>query len=208
MSIFDQHRRQLLAQLDLWQTQIDEVQAYIAQCAQYDPRVTRLMQIPGVGFYTAFAALAAIGDIQRFPSPKHLASYAGLVPSLYQSGQRNFSGNITKTGRSHLRWLMVEAAHIAVRWDPYWRAVFEHMAKRRGRSVAVVAVARKLLVVIWHLLTKEAPYHYLNPTSFIRKLKEWARVIDREALVVDTPREFVTYQLKVTNLQEVVLEAY
>ena len=78
-------RQQLLAQLELAQTQLDEANTFIAQRAQYDPRVTRLMQITGIGFFTAFSVLAAIGDIHRFPSPKHLASYAGLVPSVHQS---------------------------------------------------------------------------------------------------------------------------
>jgi transposase len=78
-------RQQLLAQLDLAQAQLEVVNTFIAQRAQHDPRVTRLMQIPGIGFFTAFSILAAIGDINRFPSPKHLSSYAGLVPSVHQS---------------------------------------------------------------------------------------------------------------------------
>jgi hypothetical protein len=100
---------------------------------------------------------------------------------------------------------MVEAAHIAVRWDLHWQAVYQTIAKRRGTGVARVAVARKLLVVIWHLLAREVPYHFLNPSSFTRKLKDWARVIGREALVAETPRDFVTYQVKATNLEAAML---
>lgn len=192
---------QLLAQLDLYQAQIEEANQLIAQQAQHDPRITRLMQIPGIGFYTAFAILAAVGDIQRFPSPKNLSSYAGLVPSLHQSGQKNFTGHITRSGRPMLRWLMVEAAHIAVRWDPHWKAVHENIAKRRGKSVAMVVVARKLLVVVWHLLAGKSVYYYLNPASFTRKLSDWAYTIGREQLITPTPREFVAYQLKRANLE-------
>ena len=197
-------RQQLLAQLELAQTQLDEANTFIAQRAQYDPRVTRLMQITGIGFFTAFSVLAAIGDIHRFPSPKHLASYAGLVPSVHQSGQKHFTGHITKAGPPLLRWLMVEAAHIAIRWDPHWQAVYQSIAKRRGNGVAMVAVARKLLVVIWHLLTHEVPYRYLNSSTFTRKLKEWARLIGSENLLAENSRAFVAHQLQVTNLTLVV----
>lgn len=195
-------RQQLLAQLDLVQRQLDEANTFIARRTQHDPRVTRLMQIPGIGFFTAFSVLAAIGDIHRFPSPKHLSSYAGLVPSLHQSGQKHYHGHITKQGRPMLRWLMVEAAHFAIRWDPHWKAVYNNLAARRGKSVAIVAVARKLLVVIWHLLAREVPYYYLKPTSFTRKLKDWASTIGREHLLAETPRAFVAYQLAVTNLED------
>jgi transposase len=197
-------RQQLLAQLELAQTQLDEANTFIAQRAQYDPRVTRLMQITGIGFFTAFSVLAAIGDIHRFPSPKHLASYAGLVPSVHQSGQKHFTGHITKAGPPLLRWLMVEAAHIAIHWDPHWQAVYQSIAKRRGNGVAMVAVARKLLVVIWHLLTHEVPYRYLNSSTFTRKLKEWARLIGSENLPAENSRAFVAHQLQVTNLTLVV----
>ena len=193
-------RQQLLAQLDLVQAQLAEANTFIARHTQHDPRITRLMQIPGIGFFTAFSVLAAIGDINRFPSPKHLSSYAGLVPSVHQSGQKNFTGHITKAGRPLLRWLMVEAAHFAVRWDPHWQAVYQNIAKRRGKSVALVAVARKLLVVIWHLLAREAPYLYLNPSSFTRKLTEWAWAIGRENLLAENARAFVAHQLQVTDL--------
>ena len=195
-------RQQLLAQLDLVQIQLDEANTFIARRTQHDPRVTRLMQIPGIGFFSAFTILASIGDIQRFPSPKHLASYAGLVPSVHQSGQKHFTGNITKAGRPLLRWVMVEVAHFAIRWDPHWKAVYQAIARRRGKSVAMVAVARKLLVVVWHLLAREVPYLYLNPVTFTRKLKAWARTIGKEELLTESTRSFVTHQLKVTNLED------
>ena len=198
-------RRQLLAQFDLAQAQLDEANTFIAERTQHDPRVTRLMQIPGIGFFSAFTILASIGDIHRFPSPKHLSSYAGLVPSVHQSGQKHFTGHITKAGRPLLRWVMVEVAHIAIRWDPHWKAVYQSIAKRRGKSVAIVAVARKLLVVVWHLLAREVPYLYLKPTPFTRKLKAWARTIGKDDLITESTRSFVTHQLQVTNLEETVL---
>ena len=193
---------QLLDQLDLLQRQISEADRMIARLAQYDPRMTRLLQITGVGVYTAFAVLASIGDIHRFPTPKNLTSYAGLVPSLHQSGQQCYTGSITKAGRSILRWLMVEAAHIAIRHDPHWRQVYQHIAARRGHSIALVAIARKLLVVIWHLLAREAPYYYLNPKTFERKLKAWAYLIGSTDRLTATARDFADYQLQSIDLRD------
>ena len=71
--------------------------------------------------------------------------------------------------------------------------------------MAIVAVARKLLVVVWHLLAREVPYLYLNPTTFTRKLKAWARTIGKDDLITESTRSFVTHQLQVTNLEETVL---
>lgn len=157
----------LLSQLDLLATQRAETDQLIAQLAAKDDRVSRLMQMTGIGFFTAFATLAIIGDIHRFPSPGHLTSYAGLVPSLHQSGNRAYTGHITKAGSSELRWLMVEAARSAIRFDPYWQRVAERINRRRGSHVAAVAVARKLLVVIWHLLQNRTTYYHLRPQSFV-----------------------------------------
>ena len=149
------------------------------------------MQASGIGYYTAFAILAAIGQIQRFPSPDKLAAYAGLVPGQYQSGQHAFNGHITKTGSPLLRWLMVEAARVAVRWDPHWRQLYQRIATRRGSNIATVAVARELLVVIWCLLTRQTTYHHLQPQTFVTKLQEWAYRIGRAHLPANSSKEFV-----------------
>ena len=94
----------------------------------------------------------------------------------------------------------MEAAHFAVRWDPHWQAVYQNIANRRGQSIAMVAVARKLLVAIWHLLACEVPCLYLNPSSFTRKLTEWAWTIGHENLLGENARAFVAHQLQVTDL--------
>lgn len=194
--------RQLLAQLDLLQGQFDETDRTIAELACHDQRVTRLMQITGIGYFTAFAVLAIIGDIQRFPTAKKLSAYAGLVPSLHQSGSRTYLGSITKTGSPPLRWLMVEAAHSAVRWDPYWQQVHDRICHRRGPNVATVAVARKLLVVIWHLLHHQTAYYHLLPEPFVRKLQNWAYRIGRDALPALSSLAFVQNQLAALDFDD------
>ena len=195
----------LLSQLDLLATQRAETDQLIAQLAAKDDRVSRLMQMTGIGFFTAFATLAIIGDIHRFPSPGHLTSYAGLVPSLHQSGNRAYTGHITKAGSSELRWLMVETARSAIRFDPYWQRVSERIKRRRGANIAAVAVARKLLVVIWHLLHNRTTYYHLRPQSFVRKLQDWAWCIGQESLSADTSADFVRQQLKVIGLPDLAV---
>jgi transposase len=96
--------------------------------------------------------LAEIGDIQRFAHPRALANYAGLVPWVRESADKRRSGGTTRVGSPWLRWIMVEAAQVAVRTSPAVKDYFEQLRRRKHRNVAVVAVARKLLVTVWALL--------------------------------------------------------
>jgi transposase len=116
--------------------------------------MTYLMQLPGFGVITAMTVLAAIGEIQRFESAKHLASYSGLTGGLEQSGSKYNEKGITKEGRKELRWALVEAAQRAVKSDPRWTRRFQELHKRMHRNQAIVAVARQLLELVWHVLTR------------------------------------------------------
>jgi len=194
--------RHLLRQLALLEDELDEADRLIARLSSRDPRVPRLMQATGIGYYTAFSILATIGNIQRFPSPHNLTSYAGLVPRQHQSGKHSFHGPITKAGNALLRWLMVEAARTAVRWDPHWRRVHARIARRRGSNIATVAVARKLLVSIWYLLTDRAIYHHLQPRTFVRKLQDWAYRIGHANLPASSSKQFVYDHLVALKLDD------
>ncbi len=112
-----------------------------------------LVQISGIGYLTAITILAAIGDISRFPSAKQLVGYAGLGARVHDSGVSHTTGRITKTGRRDLRRAMVDAANQAIRHHPHWVDFYEKRQSHLGRSKTVVAVARKLLVAVWHVLT-------------------------------------------------------
>jgi transposase len=114
--------------------------------------------IPGIGKVVGHIILAEIGDIKRFLSSAKLASYAGIVPSLHQSGKVAYSGSITKTGNRYLRWALVEAAHMALRTDPYLRMYYDKIRAKKGTSVAVVAIAHKLLCYAYQVLTKNQEY--------------------------------------------------
>lgn len=121
-------------------------------------RVDLLKSIPGFGMITAFTLAAEIGDVKRFPSGKKMASYLGLVPSLYQSGKVKRQGRITKLGSPYARWILVQAAHRLVRSDVNTKLFYQTVSARRGKKKAVVAVSRKLAVLCWRLLTDNKKY--------------------------------------------------
>lgn len=161
----------LLAQLQLVETQITASANDLAVQAHADSRVRLLMTLPGVGFATAQTLLAALGDLSRFPSADHAAAYLGLVPSTYQSGDKTYHGRITKRGSSHTRWMLVEAAqHLDEHPGPLG-AFFRRLATKKNRNVAVVATARKLVILAWHLLKSNRPYRYAIPRSTEEKLR-------------------------------------
>jgi hypothetical protein len=171
-----------------------------------NPQAQLLMQIPGINFVSALVILGEIGDILRLPSPKKLCSYSGLVPRISQSGQKLYTGRITKAGRKKLRWILVEAAQTAIRNESYWQAVFERIAARKGRNVAIVAVARKILTVIWHMLTKNQPYQRVQPRLVARKLQETAWTARKEGRRQRTVIQVVTNGLRLIG-EEVAGEA-
>src|SRR6266403_1332583 len=118
------------------------------------PEAQQLQTHPGVGALTALAFVLIIGRAERFPCGKQIASYLGLVPLEESSGQRRRLGHITKQGNSLLRFLLVEAAQVTVRSDPEWRSKYFHLALRRGRKIAKVAMARRLAVRMYWMLRK------------------------------------------------------
>lgn len=143
----------------------------LAQAGYADARVPRLLTLPGVDLAVAQALLAALGDVTRFRDGAHAASYLGLVPSTRQSADTCHHGPITKAGRGHARWLLVQAAqHLDGHPGPLG-AFFRRLAHRKNRNVAVVATARKLVVLAWHLLTTDEPYRYALPKPTEEKLR-------------------------------------
>lgn len=140
----------LLALLDDFDREIDAAAAEIDQQAKADERVQLLCQIHGIGRYTAMLIIAEIGDVRRFPTARHLCAWAGLTPTVRSSDGKARLGNISRQGSSILRWAVVEAAtHVPTRGGPL-REQFERIAKRRGRKVARVAVARQILTLCYY----------------------------------------------------------
>ena len=154
----------LLRELDHAGEDLTGVDRELAQVALAHPCAQRLMTIPGVDMAVALGIVAAIGPITRFRSPQKLVSYLGLNPRVRQSGlQPAYHGRITKQGRAHARGMLVEAAWVAAKTPGPLRAFFLRIRGRRGEHIAAVATARKLTVLVWHLLTKEQDYAWARP---------------------------------------------
>ncbi len=131
----------------------DRIDGELHQHAKADPRVKVLRTLPGAGEFTALVMVAEIGDIARFPSARKLASWAGLTPTVRGSDLKVRHGHISKQGSAWLRWAMNQAAQTARR-SPDFAAAYAEIAKRRGKKIATIAVARKLLTRAWHLLNQ------------------------------------------------------
>ena len=145
----------------------------LARSALADENVARLIAIPGIDMVVALAVTAATGDINRFGEPQKLVSYLGLNPSVRQSGPGPaHHGRITKQGRGHARGMLVEAAWAAARAPGPLRAFFLRVRAKRGQHVAAVATARKLAVLIWHLLHKKENYAWARPALRARKIRK------------------------------------
>src|SRR6266566_1583597 len=140
-----------LALIDALESVTGRLDAEIRGHARSDPRVNVLTQLPGVGEFTALVMLAEIGDITRFASARKLASWAGLTPTVRGSDLTVRHGHISKQGSAWLRWVLNQAAQTAKR-SPEFAATYEAVSKRRGKKIATIAIARKLLTRAYHLL--------------------------------------------------------
>ncbi len=173
----------MLAGTSLWlsihhlETLIQETGAQIAQlsiAAPWKDLMPFLLQLPGVGLYSGITILAAIGQIERFASPEQLVGYAGLGARVRASADTLCTGKISKQGRRELRTALVACAWSAVHWSPYWRSLFQSLSKRLGKPKAITAIARKLLVVIWHVLSKRELDRHANPAAIARSFMSWS----------------------------------
>ena len=190
--------RQDLATLDHLEPQVAEIDAELYRLSTVSPwaeQVPYLMQLPGFAIVVAMTVLAAIGDITRFPSAKKLVGYSGLGASVHASGEMHRTGGITKSGRKDLRWILVEAARMAVMHDPTWKARYAVLEKRLGSNKAIVVIARKLLVVVWHVLHEREADRQAKAARVAAKLMVWSYDLTQEQRGDMTTREFVRYQL-------------
>ena len=157
--------------------------------------MTYIMQLPGFGVITAMTVLAAIGEIGRFETPKKLASYSGLTPGLEQSGTKKRGKGITKEGRRELRWALVEVAQRAVKSDPHWKRRFQELQHRMHRNQAIVAIAHRLLELVWYVLTRRQPYRHFTHERIAYKYLTWAWQMDEAAREGLTRQQFARYYL-------------
>jgi len=153
-------------------TEIHQFDQRLASEALKDEQCLKLMTLPGIKAQAALIIMSAVGDVRRFDSPKKLASYSGLVPSVIGLGEKIFYGRITKQGRSLLRWIMVEVANAATMTLGPIRDRY-HRFRRKGKThnVAIVAIARHLLEVIWNMLKNNQTFKHARPKYLIYKYR-------------------------------------
>lgn len=160
----------LLRQLDFHGEELAAVETDLARIALTSPEVARLMTVPGIDAMIALSLLAAIGDFGRFQTGEKMVAYLGLHPKVKQSGGAPAShGRITKQGRAQARGMMVEAAWSAAQVPGPLRAFYQRVARRRGMQIAVVALARKMTVLCWHLVVHEQDYAFAKPSLVAKK---------------------------------------
>jgi len=147
-----------LSVIDEYDEQIEVLEKKISQRVVESPAAQRLLTIPGVGETTAATVLAEVGEIERFDRDKELVSYAGLDPEVHQSGDTEVRGSISKEGSAPLRWTLVQSAHVAVQYDEYLGNFYTRLKEKKNHQIAIVATARKLLVSIFHMLTRKEAY--------------------------------------------------
>ena len=184
LDVFEQDRVRFLRAEIVRQTALVEdldqtIAAFISSHARFSHQLNLLLSIPGVSLASGATVLSAIGDISRFPSAKQLACYFGLTQRIKQTGGKPPRiGKISKQGNAYGRFMLIESAEHLRRSPTIYRRSYEKISKKKGHNVAVVAIARRLAELIWHLLTKNEEFIYARPkqTDDKRsKVKQMAR---------------------------------
>ncbi len=161
-----------LRHIEFLDTEIELVERLICQEALKSRQVRRLLTVPGVNVICAAVFLAAVGDIHRFNGSRPVVAYLGLDPRVYQSGSAPArTGRISKQGSPQARWALVEAAQSVVGQPGPLHAVYERISARKGHNKAIVAVARKLAVLFYCMLTREEDYAHQQPSLTAQKLR-------------------------------------
>lgn len=161
LSLREQQRYQLegyLRVLDCLTAQVRDVDARVRQACALNSAAQSLLAIPGIGPLSALTILAELGDVGRFRTAEQVASFAGLAPRVHSSGGKTRLGPITKQGPSALRWVLIEAAHHAVRKPGRLQKLYQRLCRGKHRSVAITACARELLVIVFKMLRRGEAY--------------------------------------------------
>jgi transposase len=150
-----------------------KIKAFIAKASKREKEIRTIIKTaPGVGFVTAEVVISELADFSRFPNAKKICAYAGLVPAVRQTGGKQSKDlPITKQGSGLLRWALVESAWRLVKTSPKWSAFFSRLKQRSGSKRAIVAVARKLLCMLYAMLKTSTPYKVIPTQTKAPKIK-------------------------------------
>jgi transposase len=186
----------LLQEVEKLKMAVDEELQRQSTSSTWGKQALQLMQLPGIGFVVAMTVLSAIGDISRFESAKQLVGYAGIGAGVHDSGKTHKEKKITKKGRRELRWAMVEAAWRAVRMSPFWKEEYEkHLKRMRKPNQAIVVIARKLLIAIWHVLSKDETDIHASEEDLAYKMLLLSWSLKEETRRGLTYKQFAKYAL-------------
>jgi transposase len=176
----------------------DEMTGIVAE----DEEMGRLLHIAGFGVITAVTVYAAIGDIKRFGEAKKLVGYAGLGARVHDSGMTTRTGKITKAGRRDLRVALVEAAHVAANSHPHWKAELARLQPRLGYNKAIVAIARKLLITVWHVLVRKVADRFAEPEKVSKKMLHFAYEVGKANRAGKTAAQFTRERMDALGMGE------
>jgi transposase len=152
-------------------TEVRNADIQIAKDATSEEKAKLLMTMPGVDYYAAMVLLSEIGDVHRFNSDEKLVSWVGLAPQVHQSGETQWTGHISRKGSKRARWILGQCAQSARQHDPRMREFYERIERKHGSQKAIVAVARKMLAIMYVMLIRNEPYHGENPELTEQKHK-------------------------------------
>jgi len=186
----------MLAEMDKHKGEVDAELGCQCLGERWGQQAMRLLQLSGFGVVISMTVLSAIGDIHRFENAKQLVGYSGLGAGVHDSGKEHIEKRITKSGRKELRWALVEAAWRAIRISPHWKEQYEKYLKRmRKPNQAIVVIARKLLVAVWHVLTKEETDEHASEEELAYKMLVLSWDLDENVRMGLTYKQFAKYAL-------------
>jgi len=159
-----------LKPLDTIEEEIKTIWHQSKHLDDFTHEINLIKTMPGIGNIVSIVIMTEIVDVKRFKTPRQLCSYAGITPSIHQSGNTERRGKITKQGSKLLRWALVQSAQIAINQPGRFQHQFYRLKQRKHRNVAVTAVARKMLYIIWHMLTYNRPYLHNHPKQVIPQM--------------------------------------
>jgi transposase len=165
--------------LEALDEQVSNVEEKLAALAVDDPGVRLLMTMTGVDYFSAMMILAEVVTVDRFKGDKQFCSWMGVTPRVWQSGEKTWVGGVGGLGNRRMRWLLVQCAHTARRYDPRMRRLYERVERRKGGKCAVTAVAHEMARVMYYMLRSGEPYRGVKAGLFERKLKR----LERNALI-------------------------
>ena len=171
-----------LSSIENLDMQISIISRQISRYAWESEDVKLILSITGIDVFSAMLITVEIVNIRRFSTPWKLVSYAGLAPSARESSGKVKYGKITKQGSPWLRWILVQCAMTAVRYDEHLRTFYERLKIRKGKghAKAIVATAKEILVIIWYMLTRRELYRYVNRQRYQQKLSRLRKIKEHQ----------------------------